>query len=113
MMIELMWSYVHSVDSTLSSSEILQKEALDKNLSLKPFAEVYISNLKMWVFLQHLQACLLIYFKLLTLYQIQYPEMKAATNAFLMYSELISLRSTVLALKNQINVGRHYHFHQI
>jgi len=106
----ILMQYVHSVNCTLSSSEPLQNR---KNLSLKP---LWITAAKgtninfnvallLAAFASH-QNCLLIYFKQLTLYQIQYPEMKDTTNVFLMYMELIPLRS----FKNQ---GRHYHFHQI
>ena len=37
--IEMMWSYAHSVDSTLSSSETLQKEALERKPQLEAFMD--------------------------------------------------------------------------
>ena len=105
--IEMMWSYAHSVDITLSSSETLQKEALEReNLSLKLLRitaaedESICFKLKNMVllaaFANH-QNCLLIYFRLSTSYQIQYLEMKATTCLFLMYMELIPLKSIIPA----------------
>jgi len=104
----VLMQYVHSVDSTLSSSETLQKEALGKKPQLKATAvedgSIYFKfkNVGLLATFASHQNCLL---------TIDFVDPVPGDEGlvFLMYTEL----KIVLALKNQINKGRHYHFHQI